>query len=254
MKISNAVLDILSNCRTVGTLLTLPEQLDRKLYEHTNKVIEAAGGKWNRKAKAHVFPGDAADAMDQIILTGEVTTPQDFGYFPTPERIVEQMIGMAELLMGMDILEPSAGKGAIANQLQQSGYYVVCVELLKDNADYLKKNKQPNVLCGDFLQLPPRRIFDRVIMNPPFSRQADIHHVNHAIKFLKPGGILVSVMSAGVMFRTNRLTIDFKNMVDAHDGEIIPLPEGSFRESGTDVNTVIVKMVAASTEGRKTWH
>jgi 16S rRNA G1207 methylase RsmC len=35
-------------------------------------------------------------------------------------------------------------------------------------------------------------------MNPPFARQADIHHVNHALKFLKPDGLLVSVMSAGV--------------------------------------------------------
>ena len=81
-------------------------------------------------------------------------------------------------------------------------------------------------------------------MNPPFSRQADIHHVNHAIKFLKPGGVLVSVMSAGVTFRTNRLTDDFRRMVIAHNGQIGALPAGAFKESGTMVNTEIARMVA----------
>jgi len=31
-------------------------------------------------------------------------------------------------------------------------------------------------------------------------------------------------------------------MIDERGGEIMPLPEGSFKESGTGVNTVIVKI------------
>jgi len=244
VKISNDVLDVLGNCITNANLLLLPRQLDRKLYEKTNKVIEAAGGKWNRKAKGHLFGCDAVDAMDQIILTGEITTRQDVGYFPTPASIVDQLIELAELSPGLLVLEPSAGRGAIASRLLQTGCEVDCVELLADNVEYLRKlDLFP--FRDDFLTFEPDRYYDRVVMNPPFSRQADIHHVNHAMKFLKPGGILVSVMSAGVIFRSNRLTVDFKNMVAAHDGEIIPLPEGAFKESGTLVNTVVVKMFAA---------
>jgi predicted RNA methylase len=243
MKISNDVLDVLSNATTSGNALSLVGQLDRGLYQKANKVIEAAGGKWNRKAQCHLFDGDAADAMDQIILAGEVTVKQDFGYFPTPAVIVDQLIELAELEPEMFVLEPSAGRGAIANKVSKAGYDVDCVELLADNAAHLMGLGHV-VSCCDFLTLDPDPSFDRVIMNPPFARQADIHHVNYAMKFLKQGGILVSVMSAGVMFRTNRLTVDFRNMVDSHDGEIIPLPEGSFRDSGTMVNTVIVKMFA----------
>ena len=249
MKISSDVLDVLSNCGTDGNILILPGQLDRKLYERTNKVIEEAGGKWNRKAKGHIFDGDAADAMDQIILTGEITTKQDVGYFPTPTSIVDQLIEKAEVQKGMLALEPSVGTGSIAIPLLKIGCVVDCVELQEKNA---REAAQKITAAGcravievaDFLSIPPELCYDRVIMNPPFARQADIHHVNHAVKFLKPGGILVSVMSAGVMFRSNRLTVDFKNMVDAHEGEIIPLPEGAFKESGTMVNTVIVKMFA----------
>lgn len=252
MKISNDVLDVLSNATTSGNALSLSGQLDRNLYQKANKVIEAAGGKWNRKAQCHLFDGDAADAMDQIILAGEVTVKHDLGYFPTPAVIVDQLIDLAELIPGMHVLEPSAGQGAIAIPVLNAGASIDCIELLPDNVNKLRKTIWTKtivshlalIVTNDFLTTPPLPIYDRVIMNPPFARQADIHHVNHAMKFLKPDGILVSVMSAGVMFRTNRLTIDFKNMVDAHDGEIIPLPEGSFRESGTMVNTVIVKMVA----------
>ena len=250
LKISNDVLDVLSNATTSGNALSLSGQLDRNLYQRANKVIEAAGGKWNRKTQCHLFDADAADAMDQIILTGEVTVKQDFGYFPTPPAIVDQLIELAELSHGMDLLEPSAGQGAIAIKALRAGARRVdCVELLPGNVRELTSAITAAGFCAtvemvDFLTIPPVPCYDRVIMNPPFARQADIHHVNHAMKFLKPDGILVSVMSAGVMFRTNRLTVDFKNMVDAHDGEIIPLPEGSFKESGTLVNTVIVKMFA----------
>jgi hypothetical protein len=39
--------------------------------------------------------------------------------------------------------------------------------------------------------------FDRVVMNPPFDHGADIKHVEHARKFLKPGGRLVAVVANG---------------------------------------------------------
>lgn len=67
-------------------------QLDRKLYGRTNKVLEA-GGKWNRKAKAHIFPGDATARVDEILLTGSVEVPKDeFNFFPTPPEIVRRLV------------------------------------------------------------------------------------------------------------------------------------------------------------------
>jgi type I restriction-modification system DNA methylase subunit len=101
---------------------------------------------------------------------------------------------------------------------------------------------------GDFLAVSPDtpnfggNLFDRVVMNPPFSRQADIRHVLHAFRFLRAGGRLVSVMSASVQFRENRLTTDFRKFVSDHKGRIESTPQGSFAVSGTLVNTVIVTL------------
>ena len=77
-------------------------------------------------------------------------------------------------------------------------------------------------------------------MNPPFENQADIDHIIHAFDMLKPNGILVSVMAAGVVFRQNKKTVDFRKLIERNKGKIIKLPQDSFAESGTMVNTVIV--------------
>lgn len=246
MKISNDVLAVLSAAQTNGQALTLTGTLDRSLYERTNKVLEAAGGKWNRKAKAHLFEMPAEDAIEQIILTGEITIPQDFGFFPTPPDIVARVLDLADIKPGMTVLEPSAGHGAIAAAAAQRGAHVSMCELLPDNVKKLESLSLGGTLHqADFLTLNPNPAFDAVCMNPPFAKQDDIKHVTHAHKFLKPGGLLVSVMSAGVTFRADRRTVEFGELIARCGGSIEELPEGAFKSSGTLVRTVIVTLPAA---------
>lgn len=89
MRIENDVLTVLARAQTDGNALRLVGQLDRKLYERVNKVLEAAGGKWNRKAKAHLYEGGAAEAMEQIILTGEARAVTGTGGMP--RRTVDEV-------------------------------------------------------------------------------------------------------------------------------------------------------------------
>ncbi|WP_313495401.1 methyltransferase [Pseudoxanthomonas mexicana] len=240
MRVNPRILTILSNATTEGRSLTLVGQLDRKDYVAANEVIEAAGGKWNRKAKAHVFDGDAADAMEQVLLTGEVTIPQDFGYFPTPPAVVARLVELAQVAQGQRLLEPSAGKGNIATAFKDIAT-VDAFELLEANvSDLASLGWLNSVERADFLTIEPRQDYDRVVMNPPFEKRADIKHVMHAAKFLKPGGRLVAVMSSGVVFRDDRLATEFRQFVTQHSGKIEELPPESFKSSGTSVNTVIV--------------
>ena len=128
--------------------------------------------------------------------------------------------------------------------LEAAGGLVDCYELMDSNFASLVEAK---IVCAwqqDFLTVEPNPIYDRVVMNPPFDKQADIKHVMHALKFLKPDGLLVSVMSAGVTFRDNKLTVDFRALIRERGGDIEALPDGSFKESGTGVNTVIVTIPA----------
>ena len=247
MRIDDEVLAVLSRAETRGNNLVLVGQLERSLYARTDKVLRAAGGKWDRKAKAHVFVGDAAERMEQVLLTGNIEVPRDdYEFFPTPPEVAARVIAAAQLdKPGLLVLEPSAGRGALALPAAAAGATVDCCELMQANHEHLEA--QPGlrtVARQDFLTTRPERVYDRVVMNPPFSRQADIRHVQHALQFLKPGGLLVSVMAASVAFRENKLTTDFRALVAACGGTIKALPENSFKASGTEVRTVLAVIPA----------
>lgn len=233
---------VLSRAETNGNALVLVGKLDRKMYERTNKVLEAAGGKWNRKIKAHIFDGEAATRVDQIILSGEVEVPKDeFNFFPSPPDVVARLMELADVQQGMRVLEPSAGKGAIAYACADAGATVDCIELMEANFIALAGDARlGSVRHMDFLAQAPEASYDRVVMNPPFAKQADIMHVLHALRFLKSGGLLVSVMAASVAFRDNKLTQNFRSLICERGGDMEALPEGAFKASGTMVRSLIV--------------
>lgn len=246
MRVDNEVMNVLSAAECNGHQLFLTGQLDRNLYTRTNKVLEAAGGKWNRKSKSHIFATDASERIEQIILTGDVVVPKDdFEFFPTPPAIVSHIIHLADIKDGMRVLEPSAGQGAIAKAAHSAAADVMLdmYELMPANNEILHNLNLRLSGIGeptDFLTVRPDPVYDRVVMNPPFSRQSDIKHVSHALKFVKPGGLLVSVMASSVTFRNNKLTTDFRQLIDERSGHIEELSPGAFKSSGTMVNTVIV--------------
>lgn len=254
------VLAVISTMTTEGNAARITAgDLERKLYERTNRVLEALGGKWDKKAKAHLFSTDPAPLLEGVMLTGEVARARDvLGYFPTPSGIVQDLLLRADGAPGMKLLEPSAGEGAIVGPAILAGYRVTAVEIdpvrhralvaryLSGNRDAVGEFKGlAHDVCGDFLTWETTERFDRVVMNPPFAQQQDIDHVTRAFDLLAPGGRLVAVMSAGVLFRDNAKTRDFRNLVWASRGKIYEQPAGSFRSSGTGVSTVVVTMERA---------
>ena len=242
MIIDNEVLVTLGRATVTGNQLVLTGQLDRNLYTRTNKVLEAAGGKWNRKEKAHVFDSDAAERIEQLMLTGSIVIPKDdFQFFPTPPDVASRVHDLADIGANMRVLEPSAGRAALVTGLKGLAL-VDCIEKMPANAQYLRDLGWLNsVQEADFLEVSPSPIYDRALMNPPFSRQADIKHVLHALKFLKPGCRLVSIMGAGVRFHQNRLATEFRELIE-RSGTIEDLPDGAFKPSGTMVRTVLVSI------------
>jgi predicted RNA methylase len=243
MQVDDSILAVLSAAEINGRSLVLTGQLDRKLYVKTNDVLVAAGGKWNRKERAHLFDGDAAEAIEPILLTGTVTNAkQEFGAFYTPPEIAADVIAMAAILHGMSLLEPSAGRGALAAPALAAGALVDCVEIDTKSVDVLQSGGYRGVCQADFLTLQPAPLYDRVVMNPPFARQDDIRHVMHAWQFLKPEGRMVAIMSAGIKFRDNKLTTQLRAILNGCGGTITDIPEGAFKVSGTMVKTVVIEM------------
>ena len=249
MKIPNNVLDALRAAETSGPHLRLTgPRMDAKLYQRVNEVLEAVGGQWTKAVGAHVFAADAAAAVAPAIASGHVVTlrekRQDAQYFPTPAPVVQRLIELADLAPGMVVLEPSAGTGAIAIAIAATGASVDCVEQDPGYADaLLATGTARTVHVGDFLAHSVQPLYDRVVMNPPFTKGADMAHVDHALRFLRPDGLLVSVMSWTVTYQTPA-TAAFRHQVEQRGGTVEAVGRGAFTESGTGVDTVIVTIPA----------
>lgn len=238
-------LAVLGCAKLNGQVLRLEDKLDRRSYAKVAKVIELVGGRWDRKAQAHLFETLAQDAIEQVLLTGQVTDEkQELGAFFTPPDIAAHVMAAAGLMRGLCVLEPSAGRGALAAPALLAGCHVDCVELDPKNVHILASTRYRQVVQADFLTQRPKPVYDRVLMNPPFGRQQDVVHVRHAARFLKPDGRLVAVTSAGVLFRTDQRTAAVQRLVEAGEGAMVPLPDGSFRASGTEVRTALIAFTA----------
>ncbi|SDL75803.1 Methyltransferase small domain-containing protein [Nonomuraea maritima] len=183
------------------------------------------------------------------IETAALEVPRGLETFFSTPMVVERVIEAAEIRPGMTVLEPSAGRGALVKAAALAGALAVhCVELYAPFApDLLDMDAVADVTSGDFLQVEPDNYpyrFDRVVMNPPFSKGQDIRHVTHALRFLKPGGRLVAVMSNGVAHHVANVAKEFRELVEARGGSITQLPDDAFASAGTNVSTVLVVIPA----------
>ena len=255
MKIKTEIINVLNQSRVQGNKFFLEGKLDRKTYLDVNKVLESIGGEWNKREKCHIFKCDVEDILAEIINTGEFEPALDkkkvLNFFPTPAKLARRLVELAEVNITSKVLEPSAGRGAIIDALAPFTSSISFVEIDKGNYDYCCLEfigERVGAYNGDFLtpNLFKNNSFDRVVMNPPFaikgSPQCDIDHVRRAFEYLKPGGILVSVVSESPFFRENSKSVLFRQWLNELDAEIFDLPSGEFKESGTMVKTRIIKI------------
>lgn len=249
LAISSEVSDVLRRSTITGNLLVLPAQLERPLYEAVNKVLLNAGGLWSKRQKGHLFSDDPSVRLGLALNTGAIENKVDdatarkkeYQAFYTPPALAKRLVELAQIQPGNVVLEPSAGEGAIVQAVIDTGVRLgglTAVELDEEAMPVLIKvveGREAVVYNEDFLHLPLRRgDFDRILMNPPFSRNQDVAHVARALPLLAPGGVLVAVMSP------NTARQKFQDLIFAHDYDVEEVPAGTFKEAGTNIATIIL--------------
>jgi hypothetical protein len=231
------------NAKTVS-LKTQYTWTDKVSYEEIKAIECPHEGTVTKAAPAKPLPKRGKPAVTVPEVPAERPEPLLIDarreFFPTPDAVVQRMIRMAGYPgEGMTVLEPSAGLGAIARPVAALGASVDCIEIDRQLADRMR-TAGFEVRCGDFLETEPVPAYDRVIMNPPFAHGVDAKHVLHALKFLRPGGLLVSVMAGSIPSRSGKDADRIRELAGTEGGLIELLPGGSFTESGTAVSAVIV--------------
>ena len=242
--------EILKQCTVEGLVVKLPAgQLDRKLYQDVAKALELIGGKWKgNKIMGFVFQTDPRDLLSEIAGGEKRNLKKEFQFFATPSLLADELVFQAQVEPWHDVLEPSAGQGAIIEailriQLERKNPIDYC-ELMPVNQLIMEKKIKGGLnakfINADFLTLEPTKRYDRIIANPPFQNNQDIAHIMRMYDFLKPGGILVSVASTHWQKSENRKEIEFRDWLKSKKNDIDEVPAGSFKESGTNVAGVIV--------------
>jgi hypoxanthine-guanine phosphoribosyltransferase/ribosomal protein S18 acetylase RimI-like enzyme len=166
------------------------------------------------------------------------------GFFPTPKKIVDQMIDIADIQPGDKVLEPSAGKGDIAEAIMARGVTPDAYEISHNLREILKMKgieAKPDFMEGD-----AAASYDKIVMNPPFENGMDMTHVQRAYQMLNPGGRVVAIMSEGPFFRSDAKSLAFRDWLDSLDAVIEPMEEGSFagddafRQTGVRTRMVMI--------------
>ncbi len=243
--------DVLKNCTVEGLVVKLPSvQLERKLYQEVAKSLELIGGKWKGgKVFGFVFNEDPTDLLNEIATGEKRNLKKEFQFFATPNGLADYLVELANLgnkwtIPSFRILEPSAGQGAIIDALHRVNdrMNIYAIELMELNYNILKKkyseNKNVFIKQGDFLEETGK--YNCIIANPPFHKNSDISHIRHMYEVLEEGGRLVSVASKHWQISTNKKETEFRNWLDEVNAEIIEVEKGTFKESGTEISTVII--------------
>lgn len=230
--------ELLTQALPDGNYLRLNQNLDRQTYVKVATILEKLGGKWKRNVQAFEFPYDASEALQSFLKTKKFPDPNPHDFYRTPDALSADTVEkLGDIKPNARILEPSAGDGAIARAVLNKApdASVDVIEIDEGRREKLRADGF-NLVADDFLNYWPDEGYDYIPMNPPFRNGIFADHILHAYELLKPGGTLVAIAPVSVEFANTQKI----QAVRALNPKIIKLPEGSFRESGTEVQTVQV--------------
>ena len=177
-----------------------------------------------------------------MIGGAKVNLKQDFQFFATPKDLVSEMVKRADIQSTDVCLEPSAGRGAIVEQLLPLAKKVEMCEFMKQNRDFLEQEMGYEVAWGDFLALNTQWKYDKIVANPPFSKNQDVDHVLKMYEHLNKGGKIVAIMSTTWKTGKQKKQVEFREFLESVGAIETEISEGTFKESGTGVKTMMVEI------------
>lgn len=160
-----------------------------------------------------------------------------FNLFQTPPELAARMAALLPLERYDRVLEPSAGLGRLLDALKPAQpLRITAVEVAPQLAGELYRQERGiGLKQRDFLTITPAELgeFDAVIMNPPFHMRADVRHIQHALSFLRPGGVLVALA----------MDTPHREVLRPLANHWEKIPAGAFKSEGTKIAAVLMRIV-----------
>lgn len=183
----------------------------------------------------HCHTAQEVEALEIAKLKREAVWQGIPDYFPTPKHLLDRMMHFAQLQPGMQVLEPSAGSGAIAERITEAGIQPDCFELSPTLREILIRQRF-KLIGDDFMATTPKPIYDRVLMNPPFGKGMDSYHVERGFEWLNSGGKLISIVSCSYINYSSQKYQRFRSWLKQLGAMELENPSGSFLKSDRRTN------------------
>ena len=200
-------------------------------------------------------------------MTNIATIPEQrraaSGFYPTPASMASKMLEGIKWDYVSTILEPSAGKGNLAEAINEKWriyrcsrrYYaeeqradIDCIEV-DPNLRAILKEKKFRVVHDDFLTYQTMKRYSLIVMNPPFEDAA--RHILKAISLLDANGTLVALCNAETIrnhsaynerYQLFRILTDNNAEITYHKGEFMKA------ERKTDVEIAMIRYKAPAAD------
>ncbi|WP_306150716.1 DUF4942 domain-containing protein [Roseovarius sp. MMSF_3281] len=205
-------------------------------------------------------PDAEPDQYRDLFRSREVS--KDLQFYPTPRKVIDEVLRGVDWRDVKTILEPSCGDGRIMDAIREAvqekcltGVRMGGVEVNHERAEEARA-KGHSVYIRNFLEATPTPDYDLIVMNPPFYGLHWQKHLLHARKFLKPhpedrrfgGGTLICILPATAFYDGHLGKLGLVRE-DAHtrdrgwiDSGWRDLPVASFAESGTNIPTGFISI------------
>ena len=177
------------------------------------------------------------------------------GFYPTPKNLIDKMLSGLDFKMIKSILEPSAGKGDIVDELKRKekfysntynnfSFDIDCIEIDR-NLQYILKGKSYRVVHDDFLTYDTMKEYDLIIMNPIFSNGCK--HLLKALEMQKRnGGAIVCLLNAETLKNTcTNERIDLKRKLTEYNASVEFIQDAFLdaeRKTGVEIALVKVQL------------
>lgn len=150
-----------------------------------------------------------------------MTPFRDYSRFFTPPDVAQAMATLLQPTPGMNILEPSAGKGALVKAVKhlQPHCTITAIEHNPNHFQDLKSAGADLIICTDFLSFPCGFRFQACIANPPFGHDIDLSaHIHKMLSLLASKSRLVAIVPKSFSPPTPHDVHPLKNWATNRDG------------------------------------
>lgn len=159
-------------------------------------------------------------AVDYILNTGLIPDFKSHQFYPTPTEYAEELKKYIPLTGS--ILEPSCGTGRLISGLESSR--VTCLDI-SELFCKIVESQGYNSINTDFMKYDKSNKFDCIVMNPPYSKQRALLHIDKAKQHLNENGFILAIIPTGKITQEMEVLKSFKGGFD-----------------NTSINTSLVKI------------